>query len=153
MAAYKAIFDMIPANAADAALQLKAAVAWSVWEGAISHMIPEPADTGRFGEDAFALCIAQIEAHFFANHLFLEPDYIVLNAPRIAGIPIHVVHGRYDQVCPLTQASRLVDALAKAGAAPATYVRTNAGHSAMERENVVALTAIMDGLPAIAVGA
>ena len=32
----------------------------------------------------------------------------------------------------------------------ATYVVTNAGHSAMERENALALTAIMDGLPPIA---
>ena len=43
--------------------------------------------------------------------------------------------------------SRLVAALQGAGAEPATYVVTNAGHSAMERENVLALTAIMDGLP------
>jgi proline iminopeptidase len=60
---------------------------------------------------------------------------------------VHIVHGRFDQVCPLTQASRLVDALRGAGVEPATYVVTNAGHSAMERENALALTAIMDGLP------
>ena len=47
----------------------------------------------------------------------------------------------------LTQASRLVAALREAGSEPATYVVTNAGHSATERENALALTAIMDGLP------
>ena len=41
----------------------------------------------------------------------------------------------------------LVAALRDAGGEPATYVVTNAGHSAMERENALALTAIMDGLP------
>jgi proline iminopeptidase len=60
---------------------------------------------------------------------------------------VHIVHGRFDEVCPLTQASRLVAALRDAGREPATYVVTNAGHSAMERENALALTAIMDGLP------
>lgn len=147
MAAYKAIFDMVPADAADRERQLKAAVAWSVWEGTISNMIPDNSDAGKFGEADFALCFAQIEAHFFANHLFLEPDYIVRNVGRITAIPTHIVHGRFDQVCPLSQASRLVDALVAAGAPPATYVKTNAGHSAMEGQTVLALTAIMDGLP------
>ena len=98
---------------------------------------------------AFALCFAQIEAHFFANDLFLEPDYILRNVDRIAGVPTHIVHGRFDQVCPLTQASRLAQALTAVGARPASFVITTAGHSAMERETVLALTAIMDGLPPI----
>ncbi len=67
MGAYKAIFDMRPKTEADRALQLRAATAWSIWEGTISNMIPDSADTGKFGEADFALCFAQIEAHFFAN--------------------------------------------------------------------------------------
>ncbi|RVT95009.1 prolyl aminopeptidase [Sphingomonas crocodyli] len=147
MAAYKAIFDMIPHTDADRARQLRAALAWSVWEGTISNMIPKDSDPGKFGEAAFALSFAQIEAHFFANELFVPPAYIVDNAGRIATIPTHIVHGRFDQVCPLTQASRLIAAMATHGATPASYTITNAGHSAMEAQTVLALTAIMDGLP------
>jgi len=147
MGAYKAIFDMTPQSEAERERQLKAAVAWSVWEGTISNMIPDNADSGKFGEADFALCFAQIEAHFFANDLFLEPDYIVRNAAALVGLPIHIVHGRFDQVCPLPQASRLAATLTELGAPPATFVMTNAGHSAMERETAMALTAIMDGLP------
>ena len=147
MGAYKAIFDMTPANDAERERQLRAAVAWSVWEGTISNMIPEASDPGKFGEADFALCFAQIEAHFFANNLFLQPDDIVGNVDKLTGVPIHIVHGRFDQVCPLTQASRLVAALEAVGAPPRTYVKTNAGHSAMEADTVLALTAIMDGLP------
>jgi proline iminopeptidase len=147
MGAYKAIFDMVPQTQAERERQLAAAMAWSVWEGTISNMIPDNADAGKFGEADFALCFAQIEAHFFANQLFLEPDYIVRNAARLVGIPIHIVHGRFDQVCPLPQASRLAATLTELGAPPATFVITNAGHSAMERETAMALTAIMDGLP------
>ena len=149
MAAYKAIFDLDPANDAERALQLRAALAWSVWEGTISNLIPKDDDPGKFGDAEFALSFAQIEAHFFAHHLFLPPDYILANVDRIADIPMHVVHGRFDQVCPLTQASRLIDALAGVGAAPISYVRTNAGHSAMELQTALALTAIMDGLAPI----
>ena len=147
MGAYKAIFDMAPADDAERARQLRAAMAWSVWEGVISNMIPASDDAGKFGEEAFALCFAQIEAHFFANDLFLAPDYIIANLAKIAAIPTHIVHGRFDQVCPLPQASRLVATLEALSAPPATFVMTNAGHSAMERETVLALTAIMDGLP------
>ena len=147
MAAYKRIFDMVPASDAERAKQLHAAVTWSLWEGVISNMIPESAATGKFGDADFALCFAQIEAHYFANNLFIEPGHLLGSADVLAKIPVHIVHGRFDQVCPLTQASRLVAALRGAGAEPATYVVTNAGHSAMERENALALTAIMDGLP------
>lgn len=150
MAAYKRIFDMVPATDAERAKQLHAAVTWSLWEGVISNMIPESAATGKFGDADFALCFAQIEAHYFANNLFIEPGHLLGSADILATIPVHIVHGRFDQVCPLTQASRLVDALKGAGAEPATYVVTNAGHSAMERENALALTAIMDGLPPLA---
>src|SRR3569623_709767 len=147
--AYRAIFDMVPASDADRAAQLRAAIAWAVWEGTISNLIPKDNDPGKFGDAEFALSFAQIEAHFFANQLFLPPDYILGHVGQIAGIPIHIVHGRFDQVCPLTQASRLIEALAGVGAAPASYVRTNAGHSAMELETALALTAIMDGLAPI----
>lgn len=149
MRAYKAIFDMVPATPGEARRQLDAALAWSVWEGTISNAIPEPAGDTKFGQDRFALCFAKIEAHFFANHLFLAPDHILRNVDRLAAIPIHIVHGRFDLVCPLTQASRLAAALNEAGAEPATLVVTNAGHSAMERETALALTAIMDGLPVL----
>ena len=121
MGAYKAIFDMVPADE----------------------------DAGKFGEAEFALCFAQIEAHFFANDLFLKPDEITDGVKALKGVPVHIVHGRFDQVCPLTQGSRLVQALEEAGMPPATYVRTDAGHSAMEAQTVLALTAIMDGLPPI----
>jgi proline iminopeptidase len=149
MGAYKAIFDRVPATEAERALQLKAALAWSVWEGTISNMIPADSDPGKFGEAEFALSFAQIEAHFFANDLFLKPDEIVGGVGALRGVPVHIVHGRFDQVCPLTQGSRLVQALEEAGLPPATYVRTDAGHSAMEGQTVLALTAIMDGLPRI----
>ena len=147
MGAYKAIFDSRPTNDAERERQLRAALAWSVWEGAISNMIPADEDPGKFGEAEFALCFAQIEAHFFANNLFLKPNEITDNVARLKGVPVHIVHGRFDQVCPLTQALRLVQALEAAGQPPATYVRTDAGHSAMEGQTVLALTAIMDGLP------
>ncbi|WP_447763606.1 prolyl aminopeptidase [Sphingopyxis panaciterrae] len=147
MAAYKALFDMEPASDADRDRQREAAIQWSTWEGAISNMIPDTVNSGKFGEADYALCFAQIEAHYFANGIFLEPGYFLDHAAVLARIPMHIVHGRFDQVCSLGQASALARALAGAGRPPATFVITNAGHSAMERDTALALTAIMDGLP------
>lgn len=144
--AYKAIFDMRPATEDERTRQLRAAVAWSVWEGAISNTIPEPAGADKFADPDFAVCFAQIEAHYFANHLFLDDGYIVRNAVRLAALPTYIVHGRFDQACPISQAGRLVSALESHGSHPLLVI-TDAGHSAMERETVLALTAIMDGLP------
>lgn len=147
MASYKAIFDHVPMNDAEHSRRLTAALTWSIWEGTISNMIPESTATGKFGEADFALCFAQIEAHYFANGLFLEPGHLLDNVGRLTEIPMHIVHGRFDDVCPPTQAARLIAALRAAGGEPASFTLTNAGHSAMERENALALTAVMDGLP------
>jgi proline iminopeptidase len=147
MAAYKAIFDRAPIDDNERAYQARATRAWSTWEGAISNMIPDAAGLGKFDDAAFALSFAQIEAHYFVTGCSWAPNYIVDNVARLTGVATHIVHGRFDQVCPLPQASRLVQALESVDASPATYVVTTAGHSAMESENVLALTAIMDGLP------
>lgn len=147
MAAYKAIFDQLPANEEERTVQLRAALAWSGWEGAISNLIPQTADLGKFGDAFGALCLAQIEAHYFANDLFLTPGAILRDLHRLGRIPVHVVHGRFDQVCPLTQATQLVAALEAVGTPVVSFVKTLAGHSAMEGQTVLALTAIMDGLP------
>ncbi|GAA0868063.1 prolyl aminopeptidase [Brevundimonas basaltis] len=146
MAAYKAIFDARNPGEAGRAAQLAAALAWSVWEGVISYTVPPTADPGQNAEADFALSFAQIEAHYFANDLFIEPGYVLDQVHRLAGIDIHIVHGRFDQVTPLAQASTLVAALEAAGSPVRTFIKTNAGHSALEGQTVIALTAVMDGL-------
>ena len=101
----------------------------------------------KFSADDFAICFAQIEAHYFINNLFMPENYLLDNVERFAHIPIHIVHGRFDQACPLIQADLLVAALKKVGTAPASFIKTTAGHSMFEKENYLALTAIMDQLP------
>jgi proline iminopeptidase len=146
MAAYKAIFDGRNPGEAGRAAQLAAALAWSVWEGVISYTVPPTADPGQNAEADFALSFAQIEAHYFANDLFIAPGYVLDQVKRLAGIDVHIVHGRFDQVTPLAQASALVAALDAAGSPVRTFIKTNAGHSALEGQTVIALTAVMDGL-------
>jgi len=145
--AYKEIFDMRPKTAADRALQRKAAAAWWVWEGTIGSLAPNMKDMATLAKDDFAIGFSQFGAHYFANKLFLPKNYILDHVADFAHIPTYIVHGRYDQVCPPTQAESLVAAFQKAGAEPARYIKTIAGHNGKDRENFIALTEIMEKLP------
>src|SRR5581483_6182083 len=145
--AYKEIFDMVPRTAEQQDTKRKALLAWSMWEGMISNLTPDAKNIGKFANAEFAASFAQIENHYFTNSMFVENNYLINNVERMKHIPLYIVHGRFDQTCPMYQADILVDALRKAGMEPARYIRTTAGHSAFDFENAIALTTIMDNLP------
>lgn len=108
--------------------RLRAARAWSRWEGATSTLTTKATVIEHFGEAHLALSLARIEAHYFVNHVFLEPEQLLRNAERIRRIPGTIVHGRYDVICPVDQAWALARAWPEAelGIIPA------AGHAASE---------------------
>jgi proline iminopeptidase len=156
--AYAELFASTPSTDEEQARVTAAALAWSVWEGVTSYLAQDLSNLGSFAEPEFARAFARIENHYFMNGAFLGghgeanrgQNFILENVRRIAHLPIHIVHGRYDLVCPLFQAEELVAALRAAGARAIDYRITAAGHSMQERENNRALTDIMDGLPRMA---
>jgi len=153
--AYADIFAHTPASNAEEQTLLSAACAWSVWEGVTSYLSQDMSDLTRFAESDFAKAFARIENHYFMNGAFLggagagnrDQNYILEQAHRLVGIPVHIVHGRYDVVCPMFQAEELVSALKAAGATEIDYHLTPAGHSMQERETNRMLSDIMDRLP------
>ena len=110
-------------------VRMQAAKAWSVWEGRCSTLDPNPDVVEHFADPHFALAMARIEAHYFIHKAFLESDQILNDAHRLADIPITIVHGRYDVVCPLEQA--LCPATGGTACRILHIVR-DAGHSAFE---------------------
>lgn len=72
------------------------------------------------------------------NNCFLEENYILDNCHKLADIPVSIVHGRYDMICPPVFAFQLKEKLARAELAI-----VDAGHSdtepAVERELLSAL--------------
>ena len=58
----------------DQSVHLPAARAWSVYEGSCSTLMPSPETVTSFAQDRTALGLARIEAHYFANELFLPPE-------------------------------------------------------------------------------
>ncbi|PZO62612.1 MAG: prolyl aminopeptidase [Pseudoxanthomonas suwonensis] len=125
----------------DAAVRLRAARAWSIWEGATSYLRIDPDYATSHGDEAFALAFARIENHYFVNGGFFDADdQLLRDAGRIAHIPGAIVHGRYDVVCPVQNAWDLH----KAWPASELVITPAAGHSGFEAENVDSLIRVTD---------
>ena len=108
--------------------RMSAAKAWSVWEGRCATLRANDALVDHFANPHMAMAMARIEAHFFVNKAFLEPNQIINNARRLKDIPGTIVHGRYDMVCPVNQAFALSNAWPEAK----LKIIADAGHSSSE---------------------
>ena len=129
----------------DPELRMRAARAWSVWEGSTSKLFPDPDLVQRFAGDSFAAAFARIECHYFVNGAFLRSDTQLLDdVPRIAHLPGVIVQGRYDVVCPAASAWELHKRW------PGSRLRLvgDAGHSISEPGIVAALVEATDELAA-----
>lgn len=93
-----AYHDMI--NNPDPAVRERAAFAWSVWEGAAVSLEPNPQLTAQYAAPSFAVPFAKIALHYFVNAGWLDPDQLIRDAGKLAGIPGRIVQGRYDAVTP-----------------------------------------------------
>jgi proline iminopeptidase len=109
--------------------RMAAAKAWSIWEGRCATLHSNPDVVDRFANPHMALAMARIEAHYFINNAFLQPDQIINNAAKLKDIPGTIIHGRYDMVCPVNQAFALSAAWPNAK----LEIIANAGHSSTER--------------------
>ncbi len=87
---------------------MPAARVWSAYEGACSTLRHDPDVEAEFGASRLALGLARIEAHYFVNNLFLAENQLVDQLGMLSGIPVTVVQGRYDVICPIRSADELV---------------------------------------------
>ncbi|MGI4746759.1 MAG: prolyl aminopeptidase [Janthinobacterium lividum] len=124
----------------DPAVHLPASRAWSVYEGTCSTLLPTPASVAGFSRDRAALGLARIEAHYFRNALFLPPEGLLGRMDRIAHLPVEIVQGRYDMVCPAVSAFDL----AAAWSGARLTIVPDAGHSALESGTRRALIAALE---------
>jgi proline iminopeptidase len=126
----------------DPSIHLPAARAWSAFEGQCSTLLPSPETVASFNDDAKALGLARIEAHYFRHGCFLADGALLAGIDRIRTIPTTIVQGRYDMVCPILSA----DDLARAWPEARYIVVPDAGHSAMEPGIRAALVGAMERL-------
>ena len=125
----------------DYAEKIRAAKAWSLWEGNTVSLAPSPERVRNFGSDEFALAFARIECHYFMNSGFFDRhDQLLANMDRIRHIPGNIVQGRYDVVTPMKTAWELH----KAWPNSKLSIIDDAGHAASEPGIVDALVRATD---------
>jgi proline iminopeptidase len=96
-----AAYDQLLNADTDSAVRLQAARDWVAWEDAIlsleeGYVRPNP----RWSDERYAVAFARLVTHYFSHAAWLDEDEIVRNAPRLAGIPGVLLHGRLDLAGP-----------------------------------------------------
>ena len=114
--------------------------AWYRWEAQLSQLRPPTKDksTPKEREE-----LAVLEAHYFHRNAWLRPGQLLAAARRIPrSVPVYIVQGRYDLVCPAASA------VAVARAVPHSHLQIvdDAGHSSGEPGIAAGLRAATDAL-------
>jgi proline iminopeptidase len=82
--------------------------AWWGLERRISRLVPLTKNRMNKKE---TLAIATIENHYFVHDCWMKEDQILKNLSVLKHIPITMIHGRYDMICPLTGAYAIKEIL------------------------------------------
>ncbi len=123
---------------------VSAARVWSAFEATCCTLLPDDGLVEDFESDHIALALAKLEHHYFVHRGFFEPDQLLRNIDRIAHLPVRIVQGRYDVVCPPKSAFALHEAWPGAE----MVVVDDAGHAASEPgivRELVRATDMFDG--------
>jgi proline iminopeptidase len=113
----------------DPAVHAPAAQVWNAYERALSELAPgRAALPTHFDATTRIPPTPLMEAHYIKHGFFLEPDELLANADKLAGIPGRIIQGRYDLLCPPATAA----ALAQAWPGCELSILDTAGHAMTE---------------------
>jgi proline iminopeptidase len=100
--------------------RIKAAIHWSKWEGTIMNLIPQNKNKKiKILNPLFnierAISFAKIESYYSMHNFFIKDKKLGLlkNIKKIKNIPLTIIQGRYDTICPIRSAYDLHKALPK----------------------------------------
>lgn len=117
--------------------------AWAAWENALASI--HSSGAAHEGPAEYARAFSRLENHYFTNAGFLEFDgQILAHMDRIADIPGVIVQGRYDMICPPTNAYEL----SKQWPNSELKMVRNAGHALSEPGISAELVRTMDRIAA-----
>lgn len=88
----------------DQEVRQEAARRWWDWEYSISYLIPQGKTTDTIKEIEE---LSILENHYFYNDAWLKPNQILDNSDKLKDIPITLIHGRYDVICPVNSSFEL----------------------------------------------
>ena len=102
--------------------------AWARYEGECSTLLPSAEVTAHFANPTVALGVGRIETHYFIHQLFLPENAILPQVERMRHLPLIIVQGRYDVLCPPQSAWELH----QAWPGSALHLIPDAGHAVWE---------------------
>jgi proline iminopeptidase len=113
----------------DKKIQIEACKRWSKWEltgVSLTDMNKNKKDLVNLKR---IIPLSKIECHYFINKSFFPNDnYILDNVYKINHIPLYMIQGKYDIICPLESAYRLHKELPNSK----LHIVTLAGHDPYE---------------------
>lgn len=112
----------------DPAVRDRYARIWFRYEGRIALLKRSDEMIEAILRDYDPYAAAVLENYYMANACFLEEGQLLKNANRLAGIPMVIVNGRYDMICPPAAA----DALHRLLPRSQLIIVPDAGHAAFE---------------------
>ncbi|OBT58137.1 hypothetical protein VE04_01115 [Pseudogymnoascus sp. 24MN13] len=117
-------------TASDRETQIAAARSWNTWDMSIGTIEVNQASLENINDDNWSLSHALLECHYFINGAWLEDGHILKksNLDKIRHIPMTIIQGRYDIICPPQTAYDLHQGLPESRLC---WV-PDAGHSASE---------------------
>jgi proline iminopeptidase len=124
----KAAYDIMIGE--DKVAAERVAQAWAKWEIRCCTLEPNEAFVAALTGDDNCWTLARHEAHYMVHDCFLTDNQILANCVSIQNIPMIIVHGRYDIVCPFDNAWLLHQQLPKSE----LVISKTAGHASIEPE-------------------
>lgn len=124
----KATLEYYGRRLRSASTRKAAAAAWNRWETVLSTLEKKPVGSAPQS-------LALLEHHYFSHNCWLKPGQLLAAARRFR-MPVTIVQGRYDLVCPPASAVALHEAIPQS-----RLVLTQAGHSAADPATALALRA------------
>jgi proline iminopeptidase len=124
----------------DRPVRVAAARQWSSFEATLANLIPNATRIAEANDETVAYAMARIEVHYFRHNRYDPEDQLLRRVDRISHIPVTIVQGRYDLLCPPISATQLHRALPESR----LIMVDDAGHSATEPGIRSALVTVMD---------
>lgn len=119
----------------DELAQRRAARAWAMWGGQVALGDAFNPAEAESHVPAHVLQQARLEVHYGINRYFLDENQILRDCHLIPNMPLLLLHGRRDLMCPLESAFSVRQALPFAE----LRVLANAGHIASDPDMCAAL--------------
>lgn len=140
--------DMVKAyykrlTSTDPKVQNEACRIWSTWELTMTSFYDETSNKDVLEDIKKLIPLARIECHYFLNKSFFpDNNYILDNIQKIKDIPLYIVQGEYDIVCPVESAYLIKKALPSAH----LEIVTVGGHDRSENPMIQTFIKSINGL-------